>query len=89
MPTRFSDGAPRGADLGTHAVGRGGNHVTRGCGVQGCFSPKGKTMKLPTFDVSIIENTGITYFSFEISKEGIFLFLTPMQFALLWPGVDA
>jgi len=46
-------------------------------------------MKLPTFDVSIIENPGITYFSFEISKEGIFLFLTPMQFALLWPGVDA
>lgn len=28
-----------------------------------------------------------SFFSFEVSNEGIFLFLNPLQLALLWPWV--
>ena len=33
----------------------------------------------------IIENTGISLFSFEINTEGVFLFLSPLELALIWP----
>lgn len=86
MPTRRSDGAPQGADLGTHAVGRGGNHVMRGCGVQGCFSLEGLTM--PSLHFRFIPKSPGAL-SIGIDHEGIFLYLWPFELALLWPGVQS
>lgn len=42
---------------------------------------------MPTFDFYFVKSTCNRYFSFEIGSEGIFLFITPIQFAMLWPGV--
>lgn len=42
---------------------------------------------MPTFDFFIVKNTVKSFFSFEITSEGVFLFITPIQFAMLWPGV--
>jgi hypothetical protein len=42
---------------------------------------------MPTFDCYVVKNTVKSLFSFEITSEGIFLFITPIQFAILWPGV--
>lgn len=42
---------------------------------------------MPTFDFYFVKSTCKSYFSFEIGSEGIFLFITPIQFAMLWPGV--
>ena len=33
----------------------------------------------------IVEITGISLFSFEINKEGVFLFIVPFELALIWP----
>lgn len=44
---------------------------------------------MPKFDFYVVEHTAGSYFSFEISSEGIFLFLCPLQLALLWPGVQS
>lgn len=40
---------------------------------------------LPTFDCYIVKHPGFSLVSFEINGEGIFLFITPLQLALLWP----
>lgn len=40
---------------------------------------------MPTLDFYVVKTPGTNLFSFEISTEGIFLFITPLQFALLWP----
>lgn len=42
---------------------------------------------MPTFDFYIVKSAVKSYFSFEIGSEGIFLFVNPIQFAMLWPGV--
>lgn len=42
---------------------------------------------MPKFDFYIVKDTSKTLFSFEIGHEGIFLFITPLQLALLWPWV--
>ena len=87
MLTPPPDGAPQGADLGTHAVGRGGNHVTRGLGVWGCFSPEGLTM--PTLHFRLLTSPDASALEFSINHEGMFLFVWPFELALLWPGVKA
>lgn len=79
--------APQGADLGTHAVGRGGNRVARGVGTQGSSSPEGLTM--PTLHLRFLPQDPDA-FSFHVDKkEGIFLYLWPFELALLWPGVQS
>jgi len=40
---------------------------------------------MPTFDFYIVEHPGKELFSFQIGTEGIFLFIYPLQLALLWP----
>lgn len=42
---------------------------------------------MPTFDCYFVKDTGKSLFSIEIGSEGIFLFISPIQFAMLWPGV--
>ncbi|WPC68332.1 hypothetical protein SBP18_07455 [Rhodoferax ferrireducens] len=42
---------------------------------------------MPTFDFFVVEQTANSYFSFEINSEGIFLFVYPLQLALLWPWI--
>lgn len=42
---------------------------------------------MPTFDFYMVDQPAVTYFSFEIGNEGIFLFIYPLQFAMLWPRV--
>lgn len=42
---------------------------------------------MPTFDCYVVKNTVNDYFSFSISSEGVFLFIAPLQLAMLWPGV--
>lgn len=42
---------------------------------------------MPTFDFYVVKHTANSYFSFEISSEGVFLFVSPLQLAMLWPGV--
>jgi len=39
------------------------------------------------FDFYIVPNAGKELFSCQVSTEGMFLFLNPVQFALLWPWV--
>lgn len=36
-------------------------------------------------DAYIVRQPGPCLVSFEISTEGVFLFITPLQLALLWP----
>ncbi len=40
---------------------------------------------MPTLDCYVVTSPGTSLFSFEIGTDGIFLFITPLQFALLWP----
>jgi hypothetical protein len=40
---------------------------------------------MPTFDFYFVDGECPSFFSFEIGKEGIFLFISPLQLALLWP----
>lgn len=42
---------------------------------------------MPTFDYYVVKSTVNDYFSFSISNEGVFLFVAPLQLAMLWPGV--
>jgi hypothetical protein len=42
---------------------------------------------MPTFDFYMVDHTAHSYFSFEINREGIFLFICPLQLALLWPWI--
>ncbi|MES2943592.1 MAG: hypothetical protein V4772_12055 [Pseudomonadota bacterium] len=42
---------------------------------------------MPTFDCHIVTSNAQTHFSFEIGREGIFLFINPIQFAMLWPWI--
>ena len=37
------------------------------------------------FKFRIVENTGISLFSFEINTEGVFVFICPFELALIWP----
>lgn len=40
---------------------------------------------MPTFGFRLVEITGSTLFSFLVNSEGIFLFITPFELAILWP----
>lgn len=61
----------------------------RGYGVQGCFSPEGRPMKLPTLHFRTIWNdTQGGVISCYTTEEGLFLFVWPFELALLWPGVE-
>ena len=42
---------------------------------------------MPTFDFYFSKQPATTYFSFDIGHEGIFVFIYPLQLAMLWPGV--
>jgi hypothetical protein len=42
---------------------------------------------MPTFDFYVVTGNCNNWFSFEIGSEGVFLFITPLQLAILWPGV--
>jgi hypothetical protein len=87
-PIQQLDGAPQGADLGTHAVGRGGNHVTRCHCVPGCFTSEGLTRS--TLHFRFIPNDGGgSVVSIHLDHEGIFLYVWPFELALLRPGVQA
>ena len=44
---------------------------------------------MPKLHLRIVEITAGAWFSFQIGEEGIFLFITPIELALTWPGVDA
>lgn len=44
---------------------------------------------MPKIRLRIVEITAGQWFSFEIGHEGIFLFITPLELAFLWPGVEA
>ena len=78
--------APQGADLGTHAVGRGGNHVTRGFCVQGSFSPKGLTV--PALHLRNIRDDYHPA-SFYIDQADAFLYIWRIEVALPLPGSKA
>lgn len=45
----------------------------------------GESLIVPHFDFYIVKSPGQSLVSFEISSEGVFLFITPLQLALLWP----
>ena len=36
-------------------------------------------------NLRIVETTDGSLLSFQINKEGVFLFITPLELALLWP----
>ncbi|WP_422834336.1 hypothetical protein [Variovorax sp. HJSM1_2] len=42
---------------------------------------------MPTLDFYVVENCGTNLFSFSVGTEGVFLFIAPLQFAILWPWV--
>lgn len=44
---------------------------------------------LPRFDWYVVTNSGTGLVSIEIGTEGVFLFITPLQLALLWPWTEA
>jgi hypothetical protein len=41
---------------------------------------------MPTFDWYIVRDPR-AYFGFEITNEGVFLFVSPLQLAMLWPWI--
>lgn len=86
-PTQPLDGAPQGADLGTHAVGRGGNPVIRGHGTDGIHR---QGVALPSLHFRFVANCdGASVVSLTWDHEGIFLYVWPFELALLRPGVQA
>ena len=44
---------------------------------------------MPTLHLRTVPITCGTWFSFEINHEGIFLFVCPVELALLWPWTKA
>lgn len=42
---------------------------------------------MPTFDLRVVADDCKDWFNFSIGSEGIFLFITPIEFAILWPWV--
>lgn len=42
---------------------------------------------MPQFDLYVVDAGCKSFFSFEVNNEGVFLFITPLQLAMLWPWV--
>lgn len=40
---------------------------------------------MPSLHLRVVEITAGSLFSFEINHEGMFLFITPLELALIWP----
>ncbi len=52
----------------------------------GRATPREGMHTMPTFDWYIVRDAR-AYFGFEITNEGVFLFVSPLQLAMLWPWI--
>lgn len=43
---------------------------------------------MPTLHFRLVENTAGSLLSFEVNKEGAFLFICPFELALIWPWTE-
>lgn len=44
---------------------------------------------MPSLHLRQVAATACVWFSFQVDREGIFLFVCPFELALLWPGTQA